>query len=446
MSFERTKTTYELEQVLLISERLKDDVDLRRVVTDLEIYENLDKPYLTAEMSVVDQTGFFEQTGIIGGERVEIDIVSLSEGGPNVTISKKFYVVKCDKRSVNDDAQLVIFNLIEDIGFISKLYNVNRAVSGKPGKILNTIAKEFFDRSVVEIGSEIQRFEAIIPNMNPLDAMRWISRRAATSEGYPHYLYSTLVSDNSLYFNDLGRLLLEPVINPDQKFSNTQASLDNPLNKTIVSHLFEDNKTLLEFISRGLIGSQYEYIDTTQETTRKFKFDVIKDFLSPLVEAGVLSQQENVEFSELYKVKEKSFNERPSRYITRIGGTNSNRDFFVDEDKNHTWTNSLYESKDAAGYKAQVIQQVMDTLLKKSPATFVMDGSNFIAGDRHLTVGCNIAVEFTKTNPDRDFSIDQIDTRRSGNYLIFACRHMFKKEKYEVSLGCMKLGDLKRND
>ena len=88
----------------------------------------------------------------------------------------------------------------------------------------------------------------------------------------------------------------------------------------------------------------------------------------------------------------------------------------------------------------------MDDILKRAPLTMIVDGINFIDGDKHSTIGNNIAVEFIKSTADRDKASSQIDTRRSGNYLIFACRHMFKKEKYEVSLSCVKMGNLKSND
>jgi hypothetical protein len=67
MPIERRQSSYELEQVLLESERLPRPVELKRVVTDLDIFENIDKPYLTAEMVVADQTNLYETAGIISG-------------------------------------------------------------------------------------------------------------------------------------------------------------------------------------------------------------------------------------------------------------------------------------------------------------------------------------------------------------------------------------------
>ena len=49
----------------------------------------------------------------------------------------------------------------------------------------------------------------IVPNMTPLDAMSWIKNRVTTKDGYPFYLYSSIVKDE-LQFNDLKTMMEEP--------------------------------------------------------------------------------------------------------------------------------------------------------------------------------------------------------------------------------------------
>lgn len=447
---ERTKSSYELDQVLLESERLPNPVELKRVVTDLDIFEHLDKPYLTAEMSVADQTNLYETAGIIGGERITITLTSAKDDVAR-PITNHFYITKAKVIYANDDSQLVIFSLIEDIAFKSNLHNVNRYYFGKCGNVIEKIAKQYFkeqlnsDEPVDQLKNDKQNIHVIVPNMDPLEAMQWVRNRATTTEGFPFYLHSSLTSDK-LFFRDLGTLLTQPVVNPDESFRIDKASLDSPNNKMIINHKFESYQNIVTMIAKGLVGSSYRYIDTTQETSRTFSFDVRKDLYDVLIEKGFMAGQENPEFSTLYKVDEKPFNEFRSRNITRIGGSNSQRNFFYDEDEEHTWDNGYSESKTAAGYKQIVISNVMDDIIKRAPFTMITDGINFIDGDKHLTIGNNIAVEFPKSTADREAGSSQIDTRRSGNYLIFACRHMFKKEKYEVSLSCVKMGDLKQND
>lgn len=436
---ERTQSSYELEQVLLESERLPNPVELKRVVTDLDIYENLDKPYLTAEMSVADQTNLYETAGIISGEKVTITLVS-SKGDIATPITKIFRIMQARVVYVSDESQLVIFNMIEECGFLSNLFNVNRHYGGKIGNILNKISKEYLQKEVDFRNNEIQRVNVIVPNMDPVQAMNWLRNRATTSEGFPFYLHSTLVGEK-LFFRDLGTMLSAPVINPNEKFRNDKASLDAPNIKMIISHEFGSFENVFTQISHGIVGASYRYIDTTQEDHRTFNFDIRRDLYDVLIQKGVMTGQDNPDFSTLYKVNGKSFNKIKSRNLTMVGGTNARRNITTD-----AYELGYSESKTTAGYKQQIIAKAMDNVLKRASLTMVVPGINFIDGDKHLTIGNNIAVEFVKSTADRDRSINQIDTRRSGNYLIMSVRHMFKKEQYEVSLGCVKLGNLRKND
>lgn len=441
---DRTKSSYELDQVLLESERLPKPVELKNVVTDIDIYEHLDKPYLSAEMVVVDQTNLYETANIIGGEKITITITS-SKLDVSVPITKTFYVADVRVKYVNDDSQIIIFELIEDIAFLSNLFNINRFYSGKCSKIIEKIAKQYFGKEVDQLNKDLQNIHLIVPNMDPINAMTWIRNRATTTEGYPFYLHSVFANDK-LYLRDLGTIFSDPVINPYRKFKNDLASADSMDNYMIIRHKFTSYENIFKMIAKGLVGAQYQYIDTTQENTRKFAFDVRKDIYDTLISKGVMQGQDNPEFSELFKVNGKSFNKFKSRNITMVGGSNAQRDFFKDANGNDTWNNSYSESKTSAGYKQQIIARAMDNIMKRSSLEMIVSGIDFLDGDKHSTIGNNIAVEFTKSSADRNRASSQVDTRRSGNYTILAARHMFKKERYDIALSCVKLGNLRIND
>ena len=441
---DRTKSSYELDQVLLESERMPKPVELKNVVTDIDIYEHLDKPYLSAEMVVVDQTNLYETANIIGGEKITITITS-SKLDVSVPITKTFYVADVRVKYVNDDSQIIIFELIEDIAFLSNLFNINRFYSGKCSKIIEKIAKQYFGKEVDQLNKDLQNIHLIVPNMDPINAMTWIRNRATTTEGYPFYLHSVFANDK-LYLRDLGTIFSDPVINPYRKFKNDVASADSMDNHMIIRHKFTSYENIFKMIAKGLVGAQYQYIDTTQENTRKFAFDVRKDIYDTLISKGVMQGQDNPEFSELFKVNGKSFNKFKSRNITMVGGSNAQRDFFKDANGNDTWNNSYSESKTSAEYKQQIIARAMDNIMKRSSLEMIVSGLDFLDGDKHSTIGNNIAVEFTKSSADRNRASSQVDTRRSGNYTILAARHMFKKERYDIALSCVKLGNLRSND
>ena len=85
----------------------------------------------------------------------------------------------------------------------------------------------------------------------------------------------------------------------------------------------------------------------------------------------------------------------------------------------------------------------MNTVLKKNPLTININGLEFLKGDFHKTVGNNISISLQATHADAE---DKEDKKKSGDYLIYSARHMFKKtiDKYDITMNCVKIGNMKR--
>ena len=114
-----------LKSVLLVSERLAESVELNRIVTDVEVFEHIEKPYLTGRIMLIDDSSLYENADIQGTERIQLTIVSSEED--STPIVKTFFVAKVEKiQKVQDNAQTLMIHLVEDIFYLSSLKNVNR--------------------------------------------------------------------------------------------------------------------------------------------------------------------------------------------------------------------------------------------------------------------------------------------------------------------------------
>lgn len=436
------KSSYEYKSILLQSERLGQDLELKNNVTDVDIYEHIDKPYLTGTISLIDNENVLQEVDFLGGEKITISLRSFRKDSK--TITNTFYVSKIpDSPKAGDNSQIIIMHLIEDIGYISNLQVVNRSYTGKISDILRKISFNYLNnKQIKDSNTDLDNIKVIIPNLDPLQTLIWLTRRAKTKEGYPYYLYSSFTNPK-LQFHDLGTMLQTSVINTDVPYrqnSGAARAIDPDVKRrTITNHKFSTGANLIELIERCLIGAKYEYIDTTLEARNIFHYDVIKDVFKPLIEKSILQKnQNNPPFSPKYKFNEKSFNELDTSYKAMIGGSNAYRT--TDEDNFLTGYN---EEKNLSGYKAKIISKAMDEILRQEPLTMVIDGVDFIDGDKHSTIGNNIRVEFSTSDPEVHGG-SKIDKRKSGDYLIFAVKHMFKKERYDLALTCVKLGNYKR--
>ena len=69
-------TPVEFQEIIINSKSFPTKIDVKEVVTNIEIYEHLEKAYLTAVMSVVDADDIISGSNISGGETVIIKIKS----------------------------------------------------------------------------------------------------------------------------------------------------------------------------------------------------------------------------------------------------------------------------------------------------------------------------------------------------------------------------------
>lgn len=419
MSVTDLRSDFEFQEILFTSPRLDQPIELSNAVTDLEIFEDLNFPYLTGRIVVTDDAGFLTDVDVIGGETIYVKIKSSRDNSRPFT--KTFYITGILATSkVGEIAEAHVFNLIEDVGYIANLQNLSRSYNDKCGIIINKISQNYLNRAVSNFGLDVQSMKVIIPNLNPIEAMMWIRDRATTVNGYPFYLFSTVMS-TSLQYVDLGTLVNAPVINDDipYRFSSAPFGGNSEEVQRRILTAFEqkESNNLYQYIQRGLIGAEYEYIDTVSNKRNTFQFDVTKDLLDPLVQRSVLPKnQNNIMYGPRYTFNEKSFNELKSRRITRIGGSSA-----------YESANSYKESSIVSDYKQNVIGQAMKELLANAPITFGVRGIDFIDGNKHSTIGNNLRIHFTYPNPDPKIDDPLIDRKKSGDYLIFATHHMFKK-------------------
>ena len=443
-----------LKSVLLVSERLAESVELNRIVTDVEVFEHIEKPYLTGRIMLIDDSSFYENADIQGTERIQLTIVSSEED--SVPIIKTFFVGKVEKiQKVQDNAQTLMIHLVEDIFYLSSLKNVNRHYTGSRSNIIGKIAQNFLNKRVFLTGKDKSVIEVIVPNLHPLEAMMWLNKKAVNSRGYPFYLYSTFVGDE-LRMENLGDILQRPALNAgedDAAFSISSLKAQDTMNVTaqrriIENHQMNSQENLLDLIREGLISSKFEYIDTLTEDTRSIDYNSRTSLFKNLLDDGVLNEKQKnpqIDFAEL--IEDKTIDKFRPLTCTYIGGSMAFRDSDTAEGFTpftyNAWNNSYGEYKTAADYKLNVISSTMDAILKKNPLIINLNGLEFIKGDAHRTIGNNISIAVQSTHDQAD---DKVDRKKSGDYLIYSVRHMFKKtvDKYDVVMNCVKIGNLQR--
>ena len=422
------------ESVLIQSDRNPVSVDVANSVTDLDIFEHLDKPYLTGMISFLDTEDIVGGLDISGAETVDIKVRVNSQIA--VSVKKTFYITKIittGKGSTTGNA--IVLHLIEDVAYKSNLFNVNKSYSGSPTDIINKISKSYLNKTILTSSKDTQDFKVIVPNLTPLNAMSWIKNKATTTKGYPFYLFSTFGQDE-LLFADLKTMMERPAVNVGEPYTYTESTIpsvddnysDKPRRRTILHYDYNNTENLFELIGKGVVGARHNYIDITKNEIKSIDFDLAKDVIKTFQDDGEVKKSPL--FSSMYNLDGKSFNRLQSRVISQIGGT----DAFENQ-------NTFSENKSKGMYKLNSISRAMYGLLMKQPIKIRVNGIDFLQTEGNNTIGNKLDIKFLRNIVDQGASDNRLDPKKSGHFLLLTAKHAFRREGYDISFTGVKLSN-----
>ena len=115
-------------------------VNIAPSVAQLEIFENMDYPYLTGKLYFKDDANVYELVDFNG---VELCDIVLSQPTRSPVDIKKTFVIRAvlDTEKINDLEEAVSLYLIEKISFDGSINRFSKSYSGTPLEIINKIAK-----------------------------------------------------------------------------------------------------------------------------------------------------------------------------------------------------------------------------------------------------------------------------------------------------------------
>lgn len=410
--------------------------EISQSISDIIIYEHIDKPYLTGSVSFLDTVGVFDTIQFKGLEQLFLTLKYPEDDKPS--ISRKFIIDKLvDTAKNNDNSELVTFHIIEEIGFISAFLNVNKAYSGNSRSIIENIVSEFLPGYKLSTKDEDEAFypmKLVVPNMTPFEAANWIKDRTTSSYGTPFYFFSTLGQPNTFHFLPLSTLIAAQ--GGDKKeytYSQStaaQASLSNDITKGYynIQAYVQQPLEISQLIDAGLISSRQGYWDTSTSSDTSMTFEIENVIgLTP----GFVNRDE-FKFKNKYKYVTTDLNKVQSRkqYAIHSSYPYPNHVSFREiENLNRVMT-------------AKAIRNILVT----GSMDIVVSGRNFMISGKNKTIGNLINLRFlNNASPTNTTDIYELtDKVKSGKHMIYAARHNIRVEKYDVTLTCVKLENLKK--
>lgn len=419
--------------------------DVRTSVAELNIFESLDKPYLTGTVVILDDKALFDKIDFQGTERFLIELSSAENDLD--TVFERVFIMTGVERSVkstdNGKSSMYVFTLLDEHAFLAQMKKISKSFSGRIDDILiKLLATEMnmdIDLSYL-LNSEGNRstpvqtnIKGIIPNLNPLQAIKWLTTRATTITGSPFFTYASMHDDN-LRLGNLDTMLSQQAFNSRLPYTYnpanvSQAEAQTELEKTFAIKAMKASKqaNTLKLVQEGALSAGY--CNTNLNTGQIFsQHHTIRNTFDHMNQQGVIGNNQNV-FDPAFTLDETLvdvFEPRIYHTVTSSGTYGRYK--------------SYHDEFDATKFKKKVERRGILNHLYKNMMNVVIEGAGFIISK--ASVGDIVNLKIVNDNSEQDKTASEeelIDKSKSGDFIIYDTRHTFSGTQHTVSMNVCKL-------
>jgi len=436
---------YKITEAVIFADRLDKEYNITNYIGELSFFEDIERPYVTAQLVCMDDIGVFDEIKPLGTEQIRFTIESADESVGNLSFTIVLNLVSIIlTNKVTDRTEIYHINLISPHAYRDPNIRVSRSYTGKLELTAEAVLKNHLDVDV-DISytggwSSLQGpVKVLIPYLTPLETVEWLLDRATTLIGSPFYTWQTIYDQvdgrDTVRFGNLEQMMNAPTYNEDVPLIYSAAAAADvggsnlsEQGVTVKGIKVENIQDTLKMVYEGSIGSSIKTVDTyTSDVDRKHYS--IKEHLSRLEKMRVVpfGANQNI-YDEDNKLrvggKEKSMHELNSREyctITSYGTYGS--------------VNSYHDTQDASDNVNKLRGPAVKSMLNKNMFDIVIPGIAFMQalrdGNSGVSVGDTVMIDFLNSNTDED-SPDAFNEELSGKYLIHRCRNIFKGTTHEI--------------
>lgn len=411
MSFQiTTSTQYDLRSVSLITKY--GSYDIRAIFSELNIFDNLLQPCVSGNIVIVDSLGLNHIFKFDGTEFLKIEA---SKKQDDLKIKKVFRIYKeSDRRNNNMNSETYVLHFVSDEFVFSQQQTINKYYTGTYSEIVQLILEEKLGVTVnnytVEQSSGIR--EIVVPNLKPMDAMIWCSKRALNKFNMPNFMFF----ENFYGYNFV--------------------SLSTLKNQNPVMTVFFEPKNITNSVGREFFGArdletitQFDYLDNLMSGVYSGTF-IGFDPLTRIIVEQPVSFDDIFKDNNLNKTANlpKDINSENLLNTQMIGSkrvvypthiARSNTSYVLDNDKKSL---NLKETPEYFSLQRRAILKHLYSQRIKIA----------LPGNFALTSG--VTLNISKQKSSYYDEKENVDDSLFGKYLVVAVRHILGNNKHETIL------------
>jgi len=439
---------YRLISFVVYSHKHLEPIDIVSHVDELEIFENIELPYLTGTFTMKDDMRFYDGVGINGTEMIEITLESAENTGNQIL--KRFTIAEVVSTAKSaDNIEALEIKIIENSCFNSSIMQINKAYTGTPDVIIKKILSDNLGINVdLPLVKPYQRTKkVVIPYMAPFTACQWILSTMSTDLGLPYFLFATLndVPERpgvNLQLKSLEEILKNPAWNKNSPYrfsaayNNSTSALASDKNVfNVGAYSGHHKENVFSLMQSGSTAGSRSISDVTSGQLIDYTFNVDTIFRE-LSEMAIIDIDHEPVFHSKYEFDGKSMNEYNTFNSHRVVANNT-----------YAGVDNIYEENSTAQFKLHASKRALMNMLHKGSINIRVPGILYLIGT-NASLGRQIDFIYpaNNTNTISQSSVsdeDQIDKKRSGTYIIYTARHSFNATQHNVDMTCVKLGNRK---
>jgi len=198
-------------------------IDIKEIFSEIDIFDSLYMPVMSGKILISDATGLSSRLMFDGSEVLLIDITKTSDSDVG-RFRKAFRIYKqTDRVSVSERQENYILSFVSDELIFSDQQRVNQAYKMTYMEMVERIMLDYLKIPANSLNGVYEESagerDVIIPNLRPIEAIQWISKKAVNMSNSPSYIFfENLIGYN---FITISKLLSErEILDIDFKSKN----------------------------------------------------------------------------------------------------------------------------------------------------------------------------------------------------------------------------------
>lgn len=399
------------------------------LVMGYSYYEDISKPFITANLNIVDSAiniiGSEEDGGITGGESVEIKV----KGPDEQTYTYNFIVYRVGDRMISNKIQRYNIGLISAEALTNEGRKVSNTQEGYPHEIVESILTEFLDTDKEVTSDPSQNRLKVIPSgKSPFSVIASIQDKTLLSKSSSAEQSSQsgeFLSGSAGYFffenyNGYNFRSIDSLCDLKGKFGNQQTEVktfvdsaaEDSYDDTILSVQFLGEINLMEGLRLGAYASKAAFYNMSTGEYEQKIFSAKKSF----------ENQAHLGAQDTLNPEQERLSDYPTRQISAI----------IDHE-------TFYSGQDSASPNGsgdnQLLDWSRDVICQSISRNYLLNTQGLrieVPGNLDLVVGDKVRVLLPNSSNQEDRKNNSVDRLNSGYYLVTQISRAFAVSNMQV--------------